>query len=173
MTPSASASPSVGLRSCRWVALWCALLLSGLAGLLPLSDAASRPTVGAIRWDAWNQVRGQYDAVSHCVQIALAPQRYQPRLPFYARVLSPTNVTFDADSQAVMDAEILYAARAGLDYFIFDTYCAYGANCSTTSPYCRQYAQPGQTSEGYCPEKPAYGRQLYLSSQHVDRLNFS
>ena len=133
----------------------------------------ARPTVGVIRWDAWNQVNGAYDAVSECVQIALAPERYQYRLPFYASVLSPTNVSFDADAQSVMDAEILYAQRAGIDYWIFDTYCPFGPNCSTSSLFCRQYAQPGQTSDGYCPMKPAYGRQLYLSSPHVNRINFT
>ena len=153
----------------------CAVLLLGFPSLPLFSAAASpsRPTVGVIRWDAWNQVQGAYDSVSHCVQIALAPARYQYRLPFYAKVLSPTNVSFDADHQAIMDEEILYAAKAGIGMFIFDTYCTYGANCSTSSPFCRQYAQPGQTSEGYCPMKPAYGRQLFLSSPHVQLLNFT
>ena len=148
--------------------LLCSLLLAIVPALV-----ACRPTVGVIRWDAWNQVHGRYDAVSHCAQIALAPQRYQYRLPFYAQPLSPTNITFDADSQSIIDQEILYAAHAGIDYWIVDTYCTYGPNCSTSSPYCRQYALPGSTSDGYCPEKPNYGLDRYLSSQHVNRLNFT
>lgn len=132
-----------------------------------------RPSVGVIRWDAWNQVNGHYDAVSECVQIALAPEKYQYRLPFYAQVLSPTNISFNANVQAIMDQEILYAEHAGIDYWVFDTYCRYGPNCSTSSPFCHQYAQPGQTSEGYCPQNPTYGRELYLNSAHVAKINFT
>ena len=149
------------------------LVLLGCLLLVSVSLVVSRPTVGVIRWDAWNQVGGRYDAVSYCAQIALAPQRYQYRLPFYASVLSPTNVSFDGDAQSVMDAEILHAAHAGIDYWVVDTYCTYGANCTTDSAYCRQYALPGSTSEGYCPERPNYGLERYLASPHVDRLNFS
>ena len=147
------------------------LLLSCL--LLASSLVLSRPTVGVIRWDAWNQVSGYYDAVSYCAQIALAPQRYQYRLPFYATVLSTTNVTFDADDQSIMDKEIVYAAGAGIDYWIVDTYCKYGPNCTTDSTYCTQYAQPGSTSDGYCPEQPDYGLDLYLSSQNVGMMNYT
>ena len=138
--------------------------------ILPTS---SRPTVGVIRWDAWNQVHGHYDAVSYCAQIALAPSRYQYRLPFYSTPLSPTNITFNADTQPIMDSELLYAAHAGIDYWIFDTYCQYGPNCTTSSPYCAHYAAAGSTSEGYCPERPDYGLSRYLKSQYVDRLNFT
>ena len=149
------------------VPLFCCLLLASAALV------AARPSVGVIRWDAWNQVSGHYDAVSYCAQIALAPQRYQYRLPFYAQPLSSTNVSFDADEQSIMDQEIVYAARAGIDYWIVDSYCTYGPNCTTTSSYCAQYAQPGSTSDGYCPERPNYGLERYLSSQYVDRLNFT
>ena len=148
------------------------VLLSSLL-LASVSLVHCRPTVGAIRWDAWNQVSGHYDAVSYCAQIALAPQRYQYRLPFYANATSPTNVSFDGDSQAVMDQEVLYAAHAGIDYWIVDTYCTYGPNCTTNSTYCAQYALPGSTSDGYCPENPNYGLERYLASPYVDRLNFT
>ena len=141
------------------------------AAALPL--AAGRPSVGVIRWDAWNQVNGGYDAVSECVHAALSPGKWQFRLPFYAAALSPSNASFNADAQSVMDAEIAFAERAGIDYFLFDTYCRFGPNCSTASPYCRQYSAPGQTSEGYCPEEPAYGLSLFLNSGRATRLNFS
>ena len=116
---------------------------------------------------------GQYDSVSYCVQIALAPEKYQYRLPFYAQVLSPTNVSFNGDAQAVMNAEIAYAQHAGVDYWVWDTYCRYGPNCSTSSPFCRQYSQPGQTSEGYCPQNPTYGLNLFLNSGPATTLNFT
>lgn len=139
---------------------------------LALQLVEARPSVGIIRWDAWNQVQGQYDAVSECVEIALAPAKYQYRLPFYAKV-SPTSISFNADVQAIMDQEILFAEHAGIDYWIFDTYCQYGPNCTTNSPFCHQYSQPGQTSEGYCPQKPTYGRDLYLNSKYVSKVNFT
>ena len=150
--------------------LLCCLILR--AAGKPAANPA-RPSVGVIRWDAWNQVNGEFDLVSYCVQIALAPQKYQYRLPFYAKVLSASNVTFDADNQAIMDQEILYAEHAGIDYWIFDTYCRFGPNCSTSSPFCRQYASAGGTSEQYCPQNPTYGRELYLNSGHATKINFT
>ena len=163
--PPSSTSPI--MSSCLPLLTLCCLLLASISPVQP------RPTVGVIRWDAWNQVSNHYDAVSYCAQIALAPHRYQYRLPFYATVLSPTNVTFDGDVQSIMDSEILYAAQAGIDYWIVDTYCTYGPNCTTDSAYCTQYALPGSTSDSYCPENPNYGLERYLSSQYVDRLNFT
>jgi len=148
------------------------LLLVSTLLLASASLALSRPTVGVIRWDAWNQPNGHYDAVSYCAQIALAPDRYHYRAPFYTTT-TPNNVSFDADTQDIMDAEILYAAHAGIDYWIVDTYCQYGPNCTTDSAYCAQYAQPGSTSDGYCPEQPNYGLERYLASPYVDRLNFT
>jgi len=106
--------------------------------LLVLAFASSqtngkpRPTVGVIRWDAWNLVDGQYDPISFYSHRCLSPEKFHYRLPFFAAVLSPTNTSYNGDLQSVMDQEILYAKHAGIDYWAFDTYCAYGPNCSTT-----------------------------------------
>ncbi|CAF1480738.1 unnamed protein product [Adineta ricciae] len=130
-----------------------------------------RPTVGVIRWDAWNLFNGQYDAISYYLHRALSPEKFHYRIPFYASVLSPTNISFNGDMQTVMDNEILYAKHAGLDYWAFDTYCTFGPNCTTNNTFCSQYYQ--QTSNQYCPRNPAYGLNLYLSSAYRSLINFT
>ncbi|CAF5098532.1 unnamed protein product, partial [Rotaria sp. Silwood1] len=62
-----------------------------------------RPSIGVIRWDAWNLVNGQYDAISFYLHRALSPEKFHYRIPFYASVLSPTNISFNGDLQSVMD----------------------------------------------------------------------
>ena len=131
----------------------------------------SRPTIGVIRWDAWNRFQGDYDPISFYLHRALTPEHYHHRLPFYVNVLSPTNISFNGDEQTVMDEEILFAKYAGIDYWAFDTYCTFGANCSTNNTFCTQYYQ--QTSNDYCPRNPAYGLDLFLSSSYRSLMNFT
>ncbi|CAF0746483.1 unnamed protein product [Adineta ricciae] len=135
------------------------------------SNDINRPTVGIIRWDAWNLVHGQYDEISFYSHRAMSPEHFHYRLPFFAKVNSDTNVTINGDTQEIMDKEILYASYAGFDYWAFDTYCAFGPNCTTNSPYCAQYYQ--QTSTRYCPQNPAYGLYRYLSSRYIALINFT
>lgn len=78
-----------------------------------------RALVGAIRWDAWHGDRG---GAGQAVQRSLGPKRWHYRLPFFATVVSDTQVRIDGASQSVMDREIAYARRAGLDYWAFVTY---------------------------------------------------
>lgn len=130
-----------------------------------------RPAVGVIRWDAWNLFHDQYDAISFYLHRALSPEKFHYRIPFYASVVSPTNISFNGDMQSVMDQEILYAKHAGIDYWAFDTYCTFGSNCTTNNTYCTQYYK--QTSNQYCPQNPAYGLDLYLSSRYKFLLNFT
>ncbi|CAF0991812.1 unnamed protein product [Adineta steineri] len=125
----------------------------------------NRPTVGIIRWDAWNLINGQYDAISYYFHRAMSPEHFHYRLPFFAKVNSDTNVTINGDMQEIMDQEIVYARYAGFDYWAFDTYCAFGSNCTTNSVYCTQYYN--QTANRYCPQNPAYGLYRYLSSKYI------
>jgi hypothetical protein len=134
-------------------------------------DAKQRPSVGAIRWDAWNLYNGQYDIVSYYLHRSLSPEEFHYRIPFYVSVISPTNISFNGDQQAIMDQEIIFAKHAGIDYWAFDTYCQFGPNCSTNNTYCKQYYQ--QTSHEYCPRNPAYGLDLFLSSSYKSLLNFT
>ncbi len=134
------------------------------------TNGKPHPTVGVIRWDAWNLVDGQYDPISFYSHRCLSPEKFHYRLPFFATVLSPTNTSYNGDLQSVMDQEILYAKHAGIDYWAFDTYCAYGPNCSTNSSFCTEYMG---ISNQYCPLDPAYGLHRYLSSQYNSLVNFT
>ncbi|CAF3448436.1 unnamed protein product, partial [Rotaria sp. Silwood2] len=75
-------------------------------------DVKQRPSVGVIRWDAWNQVHGQYDEISYYVHRDLSPTEFHYRIPFYVSVVSPNNISFNADQQSIIDQEILYAKHA-------------------------------------------------------------
>ncbi len=130
-------------------------------------------SVGTIKWDAWNVLPStqDYDEVSSYVHSTMSPSHWNYRLPFYGKVLSETNVSFNEDLQSVIDEEILYASHAGINYFAFDFYCQFGPNCATQSKYCQRYATIN--SPQYCPQNPTYGLDLYLKSSHLDLLNFS
>ena len=58
--------------------------------------------------------------VSRYLMRALSPQEFHWRAPFFADVVSPDNITFNADVQSVFDKEMEYANTAGLSYFAFD-----------------------------------------------------
>lgn len=103
---------------------------------------AERPLVGAIRWDAW-QESGK---VKTAVEKALGPAQWHHRLPFFAKINGPHAVLIDGNSQAVMDQEIVYAAKAGLDYWAF---VAYPDDLGMSN-----------------------GLHLYLSSPHKSRIRF-
>ena len=94
--------------------------LSVLLGLMTL-PACANPTsthggviVGAIRWDAW------FDGNTY--ENNLAPKQWRSRLPFYASVRSDDRVEVRSDKQEVMDQEIAFAAKAGLNYWAFCYY---------------------------------------------------
>ncbi|HYF49456.1 MAG TPA: hypothetical protein VEJ63_08625 [Planctomycetota bacterium] len=76
----------------------------------------SRPTVGAIRWDAWTG-----GPVTEEVQRTLATEQYRFRLPWYAEV-DRDSVRIHGGRQEIMDQEIAYAAHGGLDYWAFLLY---------------------------------------------------
>ena len=114
------------LKLIRSTALVAVIVLSCSQGwsqpLEELSESSiRRPVVGAIRWDGWNGPVAGYD-VGVQVEKSLGPQRWHSRLPFYSEVLSETEVRIRANTQAVMDQEIGYAHRAGLDYWAFVMY---------------------------------------------------
>jgi len=73
----------------------------------------ARPTIGAIRWDAWFA-----DEVNP-YEKNLADKKWHGRLPFYARIVSDTEVEVRGDTQAAMDQEIAYAKAGGVDYWAF------------------------------------------------------
>lgn len=76
--------------------------------------------------DAWNQFpNGSYDDVSKWNQMDVSVKEWQGRLPFFGKIDANRSAVFNEDDQDVMDQEILYATKAGLSYFAFDTYCQY------------------------------------------------
>lgn len=79
--------------------------------------AGDRPTLGAIRWDAWTG-----GPVTEQVERTLGPRKYHDRLPWFAEVKDDGAVKIDGGPQRVMDREIEFAARAGLDYWAFLIY---------------------------------------------------
>ncbi len=89
-----------------------------IAAVAQFSTLAEPPLVGAIRWDAW-QDNGN---VRVAVEKTLGPAHWHHRLPFFAKVSGPDSVVIDGNSQAIMDQEIGYAAKAGLDYWAFVAY---------------------------------------------------
>ena len=107
------------------------------------ASSAGRVLVGAIRWDAWH---GPASKVGLMVEKTLAPAHWHDRLPFYARVVDDHTVEVRANTRDVMDKEIGYAHRAGLDYWAFVVY----------------------------PEDDALslGLRLYLSSAEKKKVNF-
>jgi len=102
--------------------------LSGLAATAVLGRWVAAPAVaasankvvtGAIRWDAWEST----GSVNAAVVATLGPAQYHARAPFCAQPLSADSISFaGCDRQAVMDAEIGYAARAGLSYWAYVWY---------------------------------------------------
>lgn len=107
------------------------------------TDPLTQTVVGAIRWDAWHSDLG---TPGQAVERSLGPQHWHYRLPFFAEVVSDTEVVIQGASQDVMDQEIAYASAAGLDYWAFVTY------------------EPGTAM--------SLGMELYLSSQHKSDVNF-
>jgi len=99
------------------------LLLANRHGL-PISvvpgerHGADAPIVGALRWDAWYGTGGVVQAVER----SLGQPKYHFRLPWFARLLGGDKVSINGDSAGIMEREIAYAARAGLNYWAFLNY---------------------------------------------------
>ena len=110
---------------------------------LESTRSISKTLVGAIRWDAWHSDLG---GPGLAVERSLGPAHWHDRLPFFAQVISDTEVLIQGASQDVMDREIAYASAAGLDYWAFVTY------------------EPDTSM--------SLGMQLYLSSRHKSDINF-
>ena len=82
-----------------------------------LKPPGERPSVGAIRWDAWSG-----GEVTRQVEKTLRPLKYQARLPWFAQVNGDREVCIAGGNQETMDQEIAFAADAGLDYWAFLLY---------------------------------------------------
>lgn len=83
----------------------------------PTPRSPALPLVGAIRWDAWTG-----GAVTDIVQRTLGPEKFHARLPWFAEVSGDQQVKIAGGRQIIMETEIAFAARAGLDYWAFLLY---------------------------------------------------
>ena len=106
------------------------LLLLTLLGIGQSTLHAVNPNgtlVGAIRWDGntgdtptFTNPNGSY--VGQQVERALGPNQYHFRLPFFGVETGTDTVQARELTQAVMDQDILYATKAGIDYWAFVFY---------------------------------------------------
>lgn len=115
--PAAKSDVAVATTS-MW-ALCAAVLLAGsfVAGERNRLKCTAR--VGAIRWDDYY---GPIDATGLAPVLCLSPQKWHYRLPFFAKVINSSAVTWSGATPAVTDEEISYAQAAGLDYWAFVVY---------------------------------------------------
>ena len=104
--------------------------------------AAERPSVGAIRWDAWSG-----GGVTAQVEQTLSPDKHRFRLPWFAQVDASGRAHIDASADGVMEQEIAYAKQAGLDYWAFLTYPEADAMSSALGRYLRS---PRRGDLGFC-----------------------
>jgi hypothetical protein len=79
--------------------------------------------VGAIRWDAWYAPNTAPGSSEWHAAHGLDPGRYHNRAPFFAEEVGRDGM-FISGTQSSMDAEISYAANAGIDYWAFGWYQA-------------------------------------------------
>ncbi len=95
------------------------------------SRALHVPAVGAIRWDAWYSGSN----LSKTEEIALSPEKWHYRLPFYAVIPKKGTVQIRLDTQAQMDFEIRAAKAGGLDYWAFGYYGDNDKNANALKKY--------------------------------------
>ena len=135
--------PNLTFALLRLCTLITAVLRPLLTLLLPFSLlAAERPTVGAIRWDAWSG-----GAVTSQVEQTLSPEKHRSRLPWFAQVDASGRAHIDASANGVMEQEIAYAKTAGLDYWAFLTYPEADPMSAALTRYLRS---PRRGDLGFC-----------------------
>lgn len=115
-------------------------LLAVLAA--PLVLVAERPSVGAIRWDAWSG-----GDVTREVEQTLSPPEHRLRLPWFASIDASGRAHIDAAADGIMEQEIGYARQAGLDYWAFLMYPEADPMSSALTRYLRS---PRRKELGFC-----------------------
>jgi hypothetical protein len=116
--------------------------------LQPERAASNKVTIGAIRWDAW------FDDKVNPYEKNLGDKKWHGRLPFFAKVISDTEVQVHGDTQEAVDQEIAYAKAGGIDYFAF------------------LYYWKGGRADGFEHDYMNRARRLYLKSNHMRDINF-
>jgi hypothetical protein len=130
----------------------------------------SSMSVGIIRWDAWNGRSG--DVITGNATRVLSPSKFHWRLPWYANINGPNNVTIDGDRQPIVDKELELAWSAGIDYFAYDTYCVWPTDAHI--PQCAGYwGGPTPTSVNYKPSDPSYALRRHLASASCHKVGIA
>ncbi|MGG1516521.1 discoidin domain-containing protein [Paenibacillus oryzisoli] len=86
-----------------------------------IDQRQDKTVVGAIRWDMWGGTDNPLDIGSQ-TQKTLSPEKYHFRLPWYASVTGTNEAHIPQYTQEIMDQEIHYAKKAGIDYWAFVMY---------------------------------------------------
>lgn len=120
-----------------------AFLLHGPVQMLTALAGDETVRVGAIRWDAWYGEDGPVEHVEH----SLGQPKYHFRLPWFARIGADGKVGNNGDSEAIMQAELNFAAAAGLDYWAF---LDYGPGSPMTRALDRYLAADDKRGLSYC-----------------------
>ena len=123
-----------------------ALLPTVFAMPSALADDNATIAFGAYRWDAYH---GGTDRIYTDTMRTMSPEKWRYRLPFYAKVHSDGTIEANAATQEIMDREIGFARSAGLDFWVFLYYAAYG--------------------DDYCMNQSL---QLYLKSKRRAEISF-
>eukprot|EP00750_Incisomonas_marina_P031393 INCI8097.1.p1 GENE.INCI8097.1~~INCI8097.1.p1 ORF type:complete len:377 (-),score=40.15 INCI8097.1:91-1221(-) len=107
--------------SAAWAVALCVVAFMGsfVAGARSARSLNCTARVGAIRWDDYY---GPTDATGLAPVLCLSPEKWHYRLPFFAKVINASAVTWAGATPAVTDQEITYARAAGLDYWAFVVY---------------------------------------------------
>ncbi len=97
---------------------------AAIAAFVPRAHTTVREPIyaGAIRWDAWE---ASNSSVNRAVATSLSPPQFHTRAPFCAAEHGGAIGFGACDTQVAMDAEIAFAAAAGIAYW---AYCWYGIN---------------------------------------------
>jgi hypothetical protein len=118
------------------------------AVLLPGPGAKANATklglVGAIRWDAWF---APGSVSTEAVTKALAPAKYNWRLPFFANVEDSGQVHLTSITQDLMDLEIEQASFSGLDYWAF---VSYSSDSPLSAALHRYLSSPLRSKIAFC-----------------------
>ncbi len=112
-------------------------------------EKAQRPSLGAIRWDAWTEWE-KYKQF-------LYPEEWHYRLPFFAEIRDDGTVEIRGDRMDVVNQEIEYAHEAGIDYWAWCWYDPWREDAPHMNDVLELYRQsPKRHLVNYCLIGPGY-----------------
>lgn len=151
------------------------LSLAVVVVALSASVEAERPSVGAIRWDAWywdnnSPYVANRDIVGRVVTVDVSDKRWHYRVPYYGRINNDTSVTMGlANTTAAAQQQNRYAQSAGINYWAF---CVYPLQCKDYHPPDSDCPEIQCCADNYAL---SYGLERYLDLPQTEqsRVNFT